>query len=327
MQTKIPLDAGKVEGWKTIPIKQDDVVDPLVPLGLLSREAGGLMTSSMYFGEHNNSPYTEESSLLEGSLLTLFARRSVAQRLLTAEKLLPAGYHLLIFDAYRPYEVQQSLYNFYKEKLREKHPEMTDDMLDAETQNYVSLPSHDPTRPSPHNTGGSVDLAIVQLDEPHEKELQQIRSRLEDEALDSKERIDLERRLAAIFRQNGKMLQFGTAFDHGGVKSALAHYESKIAAGEVLSDEEMQACNSRRLLYAVMTQAGFQPYFAEWWHFNAPESQMGAAAAGLDYATFGAMSLDEDNKAHEKARQEIRQKDDSILAVEWPAEIIAPAEE
>jgi hypothetical protein len=57
-----------------------------------------------------------------------------------------------------------------------------------------------------------------------------------------------------------------------------------------------------------MTQAGFQPYFAEWWHFNAPESQWGAATAGLDYATFGAVGLDESNRAHENTRLKIRQE-------------------
>src|SRR5258708_26851175 len=70
----------------------------------------------------------------------------------------------------------------------------------------------------------------------------------------------------------------------------------------------MLACNNRRFLFGMMTQAGFQPYFAEWWHFNAPESQMGAATAGLDYATFGAVGLDESNIAHENTRLNIRQE-------------------
>jgi hypothetical protein len=151
------------------------------------------------------------------------------------------------------------------------------------------------------------------------------------------------------------MLDFGTAFDHGGEKSALAYYESKIAAGEILADNDMRACNNRRFLFGMMTQAGFQPYFAEWWHFNAPESQMGAATAGLDYATFGAVGLDESNRVHENTRLNIRQEalklqregglavartalrveilaairetGDPKLVEDWPAEIIAPPEE
>ncbi len=351
---EIPLDAGLIQGWKDIPIRKDDSLDPLIPLGPLSPEAGFLMTSSIYFGEHSNSPYAEHSNKLEGSLLTLFARQSVVHRLLVAEQLLPAGHHLLVFDAYRPYQVQKSLHDCYQQKLREKYPARDNEILESETQKYVSLPSIDPTRPSPHNTGGAVDVAIVKLDQAHEEVLLQIRSHLTDVHLNIAQRVGLEMRLSAIMRRHARMLDFGTAFDHGGEKSALAYYESKIAVGEILTDNDMLARNNRRLLFGIMTQAGFQPYFAEWWHFNAPESQMGAATAGLSYATIGAVSLDESNKTHEHTRLKIRQEalrlqragdlavartalQAEILAAiretgdpkqveDWPTEIIAPPE-
>lgn len=331
---EIPLDAGQVQGWKTIPIKDDGRSDPLVALGPLSREADTVTTSSIYFGEHSNSPYAGNTNKLEGSLLTLFARQSVARRLLAAEQRLPAGHHLIVFDAYRPYQVQKSLHDFYKQKLSEKYPDMDSETLEAETQKYVSLPSTDPTRPSPHSTGGAVDVAIVKLDQAHEAELLQIRSRLGDDNLDFAKRVSLELRLSAIMRRHAKMLDFGTAFDHGGEKSAVAYYESKVATGETLTDGETLACNNRRLLFAAMTQAGFESYFAEWWHFNAPESQMGAATAGRRVATLGAASLNESNKAHENERFKIRQEalklqkeGQDITSVEdWPAEIIAPPE-
>jgi hypothetical protein len=90
---------------------------------------------------------------------------------------------------------------------------------------------------------------------------------------------------------------------------------------------------------------------------------MGAATAGLDYATFGAVGLDESNIAHENTRLKIRQEalklqregdlavartagpaivrtalrveilaairetGDPKLVEDWPAEIIAPPEE
>lgn len=353
--SEIPLEAGQVEGWKDIPIRENDSFDPLTPLGPLALAAGILMTSSIYFGEHSNSPYAENINKLDGSLLTLFARQSVVHRLLVAEQLLPAGHHLLVFDAYRLYQVQKSLHDFYKQKLREKYPTMNNEALNFETQKYVSLPSRDPARPSPHNTGGSVDLAIVKLDRAHEEELLQIRAQLTEVNLNMAKRVGMEMRLSAIMRRHAKMLDFGTAFDHGGEKSALAYYESKIAAGEILTDKDRLACHNRRLLFGIMRQAGFQPYFAEWWHFNAPESQMGAATAGLDYATFGAVGLDASNIAHENTRLKIRQEalklqregdravartalqveilaairatGDPQLVEDWPAEIIAPPEE
>lgn len=351
---EISLDAGQVQGWKDIPLRGDDSLDPLIPSGPLSQDAGMLMTSSLYFGEHSNSPYAEKRNTLEGSLLTLFARQSVVRRLLAAEQLLPPGHHLLVFDAYRTYQVQKSLYDLYKQKLREKYPDMDNETLEAETQKYVSLPSMEPARPSPHTTGGSVDVAIVRLDRAYEEELLQIRSHLTDAHLTIAKRVGMEMRLSAIMRRHASMLDFGTALDHGGEKSALAYYESKIAAGEILAEKEMLACNNRRLLCGIMARVGFQPYFAEWWHFNAPESQMGAATAGLDHATFGTVDLDERNRAHEHTRLTIRQEvlklqrerdtvartalqaeilsairetGDPTLVEDWPAEIIAPPED
>lgn len=351
----IPREAGQVQDWQNIPITENGRPDPLIPLGPLSQGAENLIASSIYFGEHSNSPYANSINRLEGSLLTLFARQSVVQRLLVAEQLLPAGYHLLVFDTYRLYQVQKSLHGFYMHKLREKYPAMDNERLRSETQKYVSLPSLDPAHPSPHNTGGSVDLAIVRLDHAHEQQLLQIRSRLSDANLAMAQRVGLEIRLSAVLRRHARMLDFGTAFDHGGEKSALAYYESKIAAGERLTANDRLACYNRRLLFGVMTQAGFQPYYAEWWHFNAPESQMGAAAAGLANATFGAVGLDARNIAHENTRLKIRQEilslqreggravartacqaeiltalretGDPTLAENWPAEIIAPAGE
>jgi D-alanyl-D-alanine dipeptidase len=334
---EIPLDAGQVQGWKEIPIRSGNDSDPLVPLGLLSPEAAVLTTSSIYFGEHNNSPYAEAANKLDGSLLTLFARQSVARRLLAVEQFLPAGHHLLVLDAYRPHKVQASLYESYKQKLAKKYPDMNEDTLNTITQKYVSLPSKDIARPSPHNTGGAVDVAVIRLDQIHEKTLYEIRSRLTENALLPVDRIGLELRLSEVIRHHGELLDFGTAFDHGGSKSALAYYEFRAAGGEILSDDDVRACNNRRLLFAAMTKAGFQPYFAEWWHFNAPESQMGAATAGRDYATFGAVSLEEDHLAHESERHRVREEALQLAALrrmgdprvvgDWPMEIIAPPEE
>jgi len=350
----IPLNAGQVRDWKTIPIRDSGHPDPLVPLGSLSTEAG-ILTSSVYFGEHTNSPYSGDIYRLEGSLLTLFVRQSTAHRLLAAEQLLPTGYYLLVFDAYRPYQVQKSLHDFYKQKLSEKHPYMDHEALEVETQKYVSIPSKNSARPSPHSTGGAVDLAIVRVDLPHEKDVRRIRSHLADISLGIAKRVDLEMQLSAVMRRHARILDFGTAFDHGGKESALTYYESRIAAGEMLTANEKHACYNRRLLFHAMTQAGLQPYFAEWWHFNAPESQMGAAVAGLSFATFRAAELDDSNIAYENTRLRIRQEmlsrlqskekldisrkapeteslatihetGDPRLTWDWPVEIIAPSE-
>jgi len=299
----IPIDAGEVDGWKEIPI--DACSETLVALGAFSREAGSILTSSVYYGEHSSSPYILEYNKLSGALLTVFAREKVAARLLEAEQLLPERHHLLVFDAYRPVEVQASLYALYRDQLESQRPDMTSEELDIETQKYVSMPSFDPAKPSPHNTGGSVDLAIVKLNAESEKLVQAIDEELRDGDMDIEARIRLEMKKSAIVRQHSILLDFGTAFDHGGERAALTYFEQKIALGEVLSPEEKEACQNRRLLYNVMSHVGMQPYFAEWWHFNAPESQMGSKAAGTASATYGAADFDLSNATHEELRQEI----------------------
>jgi D-alanyl-D-alanine dipeptidase len=226
------------------------------------------------------------------------------------------------------------------------------------TQQYVSVPSTDETRPSPHNTGGSVDLAIVRLTLEQEEELNRLQSQLSEHDLTTSRRAALEMRKSALIRHHASMLSFGTPFDHGGEKAGLAYYEQELAKGTTLSEDDVEACGNRRLLYNVMTRAGFQSYFAEWWHFNAPESQMGAATAGFDYATFGTAPFSEDNVAHESLRTRIYTEAVQLqerlmscvgkvstqsalasailetlpttgeprLAFSWPTEIIAPAE-
>lgn len=56
---------------------------------------------------------------------------------------------------------------------------------------------------------------------------------------------------------NGKLLDFGTAFDDF---SENSHYNAT-----QISEE---AKNNRKTLRTIMTDAGFSPYNNEWWHFN-----------------------------------------------------------
>jgi len=326
-RTPIPLDAGQVGGWKSIEIEESS--EPLVSVGAYATEAGTLLVSSVYYGEHNNSPYIGKDRLA-GSLLSVFVRKGVAKRLLEAQQHLPEGYHLLVFDAYRPLQVQDSLFRAYRDQLQLQCPDMDKDEVNAETQKYVSIPSSDPGRPSPHNTGGSVDLAIVKLPHTQSAILGRLDDRLTNEHLDIEDRAMLETQKSAIVRRHAEMLDFGTPFDHGGERAAIAYFEKRLASGISLSPEETEACNNRRLLYQVMTRAGMQAYAAEWWHYNAPESQMGAAAAGLAKAIYGAATFDARNVAHEKLRRRVYDKamqdagDSRIVTKDWPTEIIGP---
>lgn len=106
----------------------------------------------------------------EGSINCFYAREQVVKRLLKASKLLPSGYKLKIFDAWRPFEVQVSLYNsLLQENLKSKSAGKTPEEIETLTRRYISFPSKDPMKPFLHATGGAIDLTIV--NQGHEVEM------------------------------------------------------------------------------------------------------------------------------------------------------------
>jgi D-alanyl-D-alanine dipeptidase len=300
-ELKTPIsELPPLAGWKEIPIVETDRShEPLVPLGMFSDHAN-ILTSSTYADEHNNSPYPDG---LEGSSVALFAREGVAEKLDTAASLLPRGKYLMVMDGYRSLQVQGSLFEQYSQSLADQHPDWSDEEISTETQKYVSIPSTDPTRPSPHNTGASIDTVIIEVNDTVQTEIETI-----DVQLSSLDKADwqteylLEMRKNELLRRNGKMLNFGTRFDYGGPEAGLRYLEEKSTTQE-LTDEEQTALENRRLLYSVMTSAGFEPYDDEWWHYNDPASQMGAKIAGHEFAEYGAATLSEDNQAFAEMRE------------------------
>ncbi len=186
----IPENIGKVDGWRDT---QSPLFNPVA---------------------ESNEPLVEvvdirvESAYAPGAQ---YVRKTVAEKLRAAQKLLPIDFELVLFDGWRSRATQHALYEIEYAKQNDHQ----------ETQKYVSLPSDNPVIPAPHNTGGAVDVALF---------------------------------------YRGKMLNFGTKFDHMMPESHLAYYEQ--------NDTNREARDNRRLLFAVMTHAGFTPYEHEWWHFN-----------------------------------------------------------
>lgn len=294
-------EAAPLTGWKEVPIIETERSrEPLVPIGIFS-EHRKIISSSVYADEHHNSPYGDG---LEGSNVTVFVREGVANKLERAAEMLPYGHHLIVMDAYRTLNVQAALYKQYEDGLKVKHPDWTAEDVLAETQKYVSMPSDDKARPSPHNTGASVDVAIIKVGDDIQQDMDAI-----DMALDTLEKGDwqqeymLEMKRSELIRRYGKMLNFGTRFDYGGPEAALRHYEEK-AEEAALSPEDQEAQENRRLLYSAMMKAGFEPYADEWWHYNDPASQMGAKVAGREYAEYGAIEMSEENEQYEQMRKQ-----------------------
>lgn len=120
---------------------------------LVSLSEAGILCDSQYYANG-----------IAGALKDCYARETVVHKLLNAQDLLPDGLRFKVYDAYRPIEVQQRLWNYYRNCIKIKEPGLTDEELDRKTGFFVSRPSFDENYPSLHNTGGAVDLTIVTKD-------------------------------------------------------------------------------------------------------------------------------------------------------------------
>lgn len=98
---------------------------------------------------------------IKGSLSDCFVRETVAKKLKQAESFLPNSYRFKIFDGYRPLEVQDTLWNMYKEIILQNNPNISNIELEQKVSIFVSKPSYDELQPSLHNTGGAIDLTLI----------------------------------------------------------------------------------------------------------------------------------------------------------------------
>lgn len=132
------------------------------------------------------SQYNQQG--IPGSYSDCYARETVADMLVKAQHSLEgSGYSLVIWDAYRPICIQQRLWNFYRQDIKNNNPGLGDVELDFKTRFFVSKPSYDVKHPSLHNTGGAVDLTLCD--------------------------------------ENGDYLDMGTKFDEFSGKSWTNHFE------------------------------------------------------------------------------------------------------
>lgn len=142
----------------------------------------------------------------------------------------PLGWKIVIFDAWRSLLLQQQLFEKYKVKLKNEFFRAAEHELNQETQKYVSIPSSNLANPSPHVTGGAIDLS------------------LRDET--------------------GKNLEMGTEFDSFEDLSKTRYFELMLEQGEKLMSQQNIWLRNRRILFHTLTQVGFTNYPEEWWHFD-----------------------------------------------------------
>lgn len=290
-----------IEGWRNVPIKECG--EPLVPVGPFS-DHNMLFTDSVYWGERVSSPYNQGE--LNGACLTIFMRKGVADALSEVSKTLPRGYGLLIWDAYRPLEVQDALFQDYRDQLVDKKGMSIDQANEAATE-FVSQPSDDPKHPSTHYSGASVDLTIVRFDADVLDELDQLNQKLQSDDWEVLYRAEMRR--LQILRENATPLNMGVAFDEvcqeesfGGIQTNKTHTRYYEIKGQFvdLSEEETEIRDNRRMLFHGMSAQGFSNYWTEIWHFDR-DNQFDAIRTGRQ-AKYGAITLSQANKDHEVMR-------------------------
>lgn len=206
-----------------------------VPIDTGHARAGDLLVPLSELGVGGRSYYAQPRNppywaRVEGAVETLYARAGVAERLHAVNaRLAQASLQLHVHDAWRPRAVQAYFHGTWlPNELRKRRPDLDERALQAEVTRYWAKPTDDPLSPAPHATGSAIDLTIVWND--------------------------------------GEPLFMGSMFDDASAISATEHFEKLPAGDWSFSAEEARA--NRRLLYWVMTEAGFANHPDEWWHYS-----------------------------------------------------------
>ncbi|MCD6427354.1 MAG: M15 family metallopeptidase [Caldisericaceae bacterium] len=216
--------------FKTLPIRKMKVENCDEIRAVKIEESGERLVPINTFPERiiNQPEYFIQG--IKGALPVGYMREGAYKRLLRAASMLPKGFRLLVFDAWRPASVQMELYNRVKDMLKLKNPNASCGEISELAEEFIAFPSENETEPPPHGTGGAVDLTIVD--------------------------------------SFGIPLNMGTEFDEIAENTPTRFYEEKAEKGERLSETEKEILENRRLLFNIMESAGFRNYAGEWWHYD-----------------------------------------------------------
>lgn len=185
---------------------------------------------------------------IPSALPEAFVREGVWERVVRASRRLPEGFRFVILDAWRPPAVQKDLFEACKRKIENRFPGKSSEEIVAMTRRYVALPTDDLSRPSPHVTGGAVDITIAD--------------------------------------PMGRLLPMGSGFDEEADRSMTRFFEEKAKSGESLTEKEHGILRNRRLLFHLLADEGFCNCSDEWWHF-AYGTQAWSWGKNTPYAIYG----------------------------------------
>ena len=204
--------------WNKIPIKDNG--DKLI----------AIPSSLKYLDPHPyfnlGAPYKDKTSIWK-------LREEVVNRLVKVNDYLisKSSFYLLIYDSWRPLEVQEFM--FKRAFLLECEKSNIDISFEniksypsilKKVEKFWAYPSHDTMCPPPHSTGGALDVCLSDKD--------------------------------------GNLVEMGSMVDQMDETSNPYFYANK-------KNTEAIIWNSRRnLLREIMTKFGFAQHPNEWWHFS-----------------------------------------------------------
>lgn len=89
----------------------------------------------------------------------LYARAGLLDKLarVQARHLAPRGWQWVVFDAWRPREVQAAIFQHYWQAMSAQAPDCAHETLEERVRTYVTVPAQAHRIP-PHSTGGAIDL-------------------------------------------------------------------------------------------------------------------------------------------------------------------------
>jgi len=204
--------------WNRIPIKENG--DKLIAIPSYFN----FLDPHPY--SHLGAPYKEKTSIWK-------LREEVVNRLVKVNDYLISmnGFYLLIYDSWRPLEVQEFM--FKRAFLLECDKLDIDATLEnmkyypsilKKVEKFWAYPSFDSRCPPPHSTGGALDVCLSD--------------------------------------KEGNLIEMGSKVDQMDETSNPNFYEN-------MKDKEAITWNSRRkLLREIMTEFGFAQHPNEWWHFS-----------------------------------------------------------
>ena len=221
----------RLDGWEKVIIK--DNREKLVSLKGLSKKI--IVKPQYYIND------------IAGAEQDCKVRTTIANKLELIANKLPSNFKLLVWDSFRTIETQKALFDKYYDEFEASTRLKGNELLEY-TKKFVSLPSMDKGKPSPHNTGAAIDLTICDCDD--------------------------------------NPIDLGTYFDDFREEAYTRFYEEKIEKGEKLTEQEEEILLNRRVLCNLFEEEGFINYPYEIWHKSFGD-QMACKINNLDYAIYG----------------------------------------